>query len=77
MHLFCRNCSGEERMTLDNGYEVEGQLQFVSDAILAFAYAIESLHRELCPGIRGVCPRMLTADGSELLQHLKTIQFKG
>ena len=64
-------------MTVNNGYEVEGQLQFVSDAVLAFAYAIESMQRELCPGVKGVCARMLAADGSELLQHLKTIQFKG
>lgn len=64
-------------MTPDNGYEVEGQLQFVSDAVLAFAYAIEEMQRELCPGLRGVCPEMLAADGSILLGHLKTIQFKG
>lgn len=64
-------------MTAQNGYEVEGQLQFVSDAVLTFAYAIESMQKELCPGIRGVCARMLSADGSELLQHLKTVQFKG
>ena len=64
-------------MTADNGYEVEGQLQFVSDAVLAFAHAIESIQKELCPGMRGVCPAMLAADGSKLLQQLKTIQFKG
>lgn len=65
-------------MTPDNGYEAEGQLQFVSDAVLAFAYAIKSMHGELCgKDTFGVCPRMLAADGSVLLQHLKTVTFKG
>ena len=64
-------------MTTHNGYEVEGQLQFVSDAVLAFAYAIRDMQRQLCPGQNGICPRMASADGSELLQHLKTAQFKG
>lgn len=64
-------------MTPENGYEVEGQLQFVSDAVLAFAHAIESIQRELCPGERGVCAQMRAADSSKLLQALQTIQFKG
>ena len=64
-------------MTRDNGYEVEGQLQFVVDAVLAFAYAIESMQKQLCTNERGVCNRMLSADGSQLLHHLKTIRFKG
>lgn len=62
---------------MDNGYEVEKQLQFVSDAVLAFAYAIEDIQKELCPGMRGVCSRMLALDGSQLLAHLKTVRFKG
>lgn len=57
--------------------DVEMQLQFVSDAVLSFAYAIQSMQRELCSGTRGVCPRMLAADGSQLLQHLRAVQFKG
>ncbi|CAG9786492.1 unnamed protein product [Diatraea saccharalis] len=38
---FERACSGHERLTVDNT-EFERQLQFVSDAVLAFAYAIRN-----------------------------------
>lgn len=30
-----------ERQTVDNGFELEAQLQFVSDAVLAFAHALK------------------------------------
>ena len=33
-----RNCSGNERLTKENT-QFEAQLQFVSDAVMAFAYA--------------------------------------
>ena len=35
---FTRNCSGNEKLTAENT-EFEGQLQFVSDAVIAFAHA--------------------------------------
>jgi metabotropic X receptor len=34
-------CSGDNRQTIDNGFELEAQLQFVSDAVMAFAYALK------------------------------------
>jgi len=65
-------------MSYDNGYEVEGQLQFVSDAVLAFAYALRDMQKDLCPdGFRGVCSRMKESDGSELLNYLRQVQFRG
>lgn len=65
-------------MSYDNGYEPEGQLQFVSDAVLAFAYALRDMHSDLCPaGHRGVCPQMRTSDGSALLGYLREVQFRG
>ncbi|XP_073956494.1 metabotropic glutamate receptor-like [Choristoneura fumiferana] len=38
---YSRHCSGLEKLTADNT-EFEGQLQFVSDAVMAFAYAIRA-----------------------------------
>ena len=35
---FTRKCSGSEKLTAENT-EFEGQLQFVSDAVMAFAHA--------------------------------------
>jgi metabotropic X receptor len=65
-------------MSYNNGYEREGQLQFVSDAVLAFAYALSNMQKDLCEdGYRGVCPRMRNSDGSELLNYLRQVQFRG
>ena len=65
-------------MSYENGYEPEGQLQFVSDAVLAFAYALRDMHNKLCPnGFRGVCPQMRDSDGSVLLNYLRDVSFQG
>ena len=38
---YSETCTGEERQTRQNGYVPEAQLQFVSDAIMAFAVALK------------------------------------
>ena len=38
---YTRPCDDTLRQTRDNGYEQEAQLQFVSDAVLAFAFALK------------------------------------
>lgn len=70
-------CTGNEEMTFENGYEAEKQLQFVSDSVLAFAYALKALHADLCGGARGICPRMSPIDGAVLLNYVKNVSFKG
>lgn len=64
-------------MTVENGYEAEKQLQFVSDSVLAFAYGLKALHADLCGGARGLCPRMNPIDGAVLLNYVKNVSFKG
>ncbi|CAG2111031.1 unnamed protein product, partial [Medioppia subpectinata] len=65
-------------VSMHNGYEPEGQLQFVSDAVLAFAYGLRDMHNKLCPnGYRGVCPAMKDSDGSVLLNYLRDVSFQG
>lgn len=34
-------CTGEEQISDDNGFEMEAQLQFVSDSVMAFAHAFK------------------------------------
>ncbi|RWS03982.1 metabotropic glutamate receptor 4-like protein [Dinothrombium tinctorium] len=72
-----RECNGTEKMSYENGYEAEKQLQFVSDAVLAFGYAFKQMHQELCHGVAGLCQRMSPIDGTLLLKYLKNVQFKG
>ncbi|GBM09685.1 Metabotropic glutamate receptor 8 [Araneus ventricosus] len=72
-----KSCTGNEELSPHTGYEAERQLQFVSDAVLAFAYALKAMHRDLCNGIPGLCLKMNPIDGFTLLNYLKNVSFKG
>ncbi|XP_060803409.1 metabotropic glutamate receptor 2-like [Amyelois transitella] len=69
-------CSGSERLTLDNT-EFERQLQFVSDAVFAFAHAIRDMHAAVCGGRPGLCDAMKPASGADLLRYLRKVNFTG
>ncbi|KAL4705189.1 hypothetical protein ACJJTC_013989 [Scirpophaga incertulas] len=73
---YTRACSGAERLTADNT-EFERQLQFVSDAVLAFAYAIRDMHAAVCGGRPGLCDAMKPASGADLLRYLRKVNFTG
>ncbi|XP_063888044.1 LOW QUALITY PROTEIN: metabotropic glutamate receptor 6-like [Scylla paramamosain] len=70
-----RECTGEEQLTAKNT-QFEAQLQFVSDAVMAFAYAFRDMHRDLCEE-RGLCPAMNPIDGEQLLSYLRKVTFTG
>ncbi|CAG0918157.1 unnamed protein product [Notodromas monacha] len=69
-----KRCTGTEKMT---NTEFEGQLQFVSDAVFAFAYAFRDLHRDLCGKTRGLCAKMMPVEGQMLLPYLRNVSFTG
>ncbi|XP_037076354.1 metabotropic glutamate receptor-like [Pollicipes pollicipes] len=72
-----RQCTGREPVSRSNT-QFEAQLQFVSDAVMAFAYAFKDMHREKCgEGFRGLCNKMDPVDGTELLKYLRNVQFDG
>ncbi|XP_046460582.1 metabotropic glutamate receptor 2-like isoform X1 [Daphnia pulex] len=71
-----RMCTGREKLTPES-VEFEGQLQYVSDAVLAFANAFKDMHQTLCYGRKGLCKEMLPIDGSELLKYLRRVEFTG
>ncbi|RVE45868.1 hypothetical protein evm_009467 [Chilo suppressalis] len=73
---FERACSGYERLSIDNT-EFERQLQFVSDAVMAFAYSIRDMHAAVCGGRAGLCDAMRPASGSDLLRYLRKVNFTG
>ncbi|TKS90678.1 Metabotropic glutamate receptor 8 [Collichthys lucidus] len=66
---------GEEKEM--KSYEQEGKVQFVMDAVYAMAHALHRMHRELCYGYPGLCPRMASIDGKELLSHIRAVSFNG
>ncbi|KAK4004756.1 hypothetical protein OUZ56_006481 [Daphnia magna] len=71
-----RMCTGREKLTAE-GTEFEGQLQYVSDAVMAFANAFKDMHQTVCKGQRGLCKEMVPIDGSELLKYLRRVEFTG
>ncbi|OXB61900.1 hypothetical protein ASZ78_005806 [Callipepla squamata] len=68
---------GLERIARDSAYEQEGKVQFVIDAVYSMAYALHNMHKDLCPGYIGLCPRMSTIDGKELLTYIRAVNFNG
>ena len=70
-------CTGDEVISNETGYEAEKQLQFVSDSVLSFAYALKNLHSDLCGGKPGLCSQMKPIDGAVLLSYLKNVTFRG
>ncbi|XP_004925395.2 metabotropic glutamate receptor 2 isoform X1 [Bombyx mori] len=73
---YSKTCSGLERLTTENT-EFERQLQFVSDAVMAFAYAIHDMHDAVCGGRPGLCDAMRPASGADLLRYLRKVNFTG
>lgn len=77
MLFFCFPVAGLERIARDSSYEQEGKVQFVIDAVYSMAYALHNMHKDLCPGYIGLCPRMSTIDGKELLGYIRAVNFNG
>ncbi|XP_034064540.1 metabotropic glutamate receptor 8-like, partial [Gymnodraco acuticeps] len=72
-----KKCTALEKVGRDSTYEQEGKVQFVMDAVYAMAHALHHMHRELCSGFPGLCPRMANIDGKELLAHVRAVAFNG
>ncbi|XP_067437467.1 glutamate receptor, metabotropic 8a isoform X1 [Thunnus thynnus] len=73
-----KKCTGLEKVGRDSSYEQEGKVQFVMDAVYAMAHALHRMHRELCYGYPGLCPRMANnIDGKELLSYIRAVNFNG
>ncbi|XP_037316726.2 glutamate receptor, metabotropic 8a isoform X1 [Pungitius pungitius] len=73
-----KKCTGLEKVGRDSSYEQEGKVQFVMDAVYAMAHALHRMHRELCYGYPGLCPRMASSiDGKELLSYIRAVNFNG
>ncbi|XP_070371186.1 metabotropic glutamate receptor 4 isoform X7 [Equus asinus] len=72
-----KKCTNRERIGQDSAYEQEGKVQFVIDAVYAMGHALHAMHRDLCPGRVGLCPRMDPVDGTQLLKYIRSVNFSG
>lgn len=72
-------CSQHLRLDVSVGYTQEPKVQFVVDAVYAFAHALDSLMRDLCDGIDFAnCTAMHFFDGGDFYQkYLLNISFIG
>ncbi|KAK1167026.1 metabotropic glutamate receptor 8-like isoform X1 [Acipenser oxyrinchus oxyrinchus] len=72
-----KKCTGLEKIGRDSSFEQEGKVQFVIDAVYAMAHSLHRMHKDLCPGYVGLCPRMSNIDGKELLSYIRAVNFNG
>jgi len=71
-------CNSELRLSEKVGYEQESKVQFVVDAVYAFAYALNNLHKDLCRPKDKVCPAMASYDGGDFYRnYLLNVAFTG
>ena len=70
-------CRGNERINRKKNSQ-ENKVQFIYDAVYAFAYALHDMHYEYCEGKHGLCPAMANIDGETLLRNfLLNVSFDG
>lgn len=70
-------CRGDERLSRKITSQ-ESKVQFIYDAVYAFAHSLDKMHKELCPGLNGICKKMEKIDGEKLLkEYLLNISFDG
>ncbi|XP_075955736.1 metabotropic glutamate receptor 4-like [Anarhichas minor] len=72
-----KKCTNHERIGKDSSYEQEGKVQFVIDAVYAMAHALHNMHKDLCPGKVGLCPKMESINGTLLLKYIRHVNFTG
>ncbi|XP_062575063.1 metabotropic glutamate receptor 3-like [Saccostrea cucullata] len=69
-------CSGNEQI-FPQEFEMEAQLQFVSDAIMSFAYAFTNMLADFCGNGSGLCDAIMPIDGELLKDYLVKVNFTG
>lgn len=71
-------CSPGLRLNAASGYEQESKVQFVVDAVYAFALALNKLRHDLCGRKEGLCPSMANYDrGAFYKNYLLNVSFEG
>ena len=59
-------------------FEQDSKVQFVIDAVYAFAHALDALKKDVCPKVKGICDGMTYYDGGNFYKkYLLNVDFKG
>lgn len=71
-----RECTMNEG--LPSTYAPDTKVQFIYDAVLAFAYALDRLQKDNCHNTTKVCPEMERVDGAEFFRkYVLTVNVDG
>lgn len=71
-------CSPQNKIHESIGYRQETKVQFVVDAVYAFAQALHSAWLDLCRGKKRVCKELKELDGGHFYKHyLLKVNFTG
>lgn len=62
------------RLGLQFGEELK--LSNLLDFVL-YLYRISDMHKDLCPGVTGLCDAMRPTKGADLLKYLRKVNFTG
>lgn len=65
---------------ISHRYEQESKVQFVVDAVYAFALALHNLYQDICKNFKspGVCPAMTQYDSGDFYKkYLLNVSFTG
>ncbi|KAF7997885.1 hypothetical protein HCN44_009283 [Aphidius gifuensis] len=69
-------CSSRLKLTSSSGYEQESKVQFVVDAVYAFAIALDNLQRDICGKSGALCQAMIDYDkGLFYKKYLLDVSF--
>ena len=71
-------CDENVSLRHNSAYEQDSKVQFVIDAVYAFAYALQKLKHDLCPNSVGICAGMKAVDGGTFYKkYLLKTSFTG
>ncbi|XP_043218072.1 metabotropic glutamate receptor-like [Amphibalanus amphitrite] len=71
-------CDPALRLRPETGFVQEAKVQFVIDAVYAFANAFHALQRDLCGNQLGICEQMNNYDGGDFYQnYILNVSFTG
>ena len=71
-------CDKNVSLRYNSAYEQDSKVQFVIDAVYAFAYALQKLKQDLCPNSVGICDQMKAVDGGKFYKkYLLKTSFTG
>lgn len=69
-------CTNEQKLSRSI-YQQESKVQFIYDAVYAFALALDAMHSDVCNGLHGKCEAFTKINGERLKTYILNTSFTG